>query len=168
SNVGTHETVATRELGLRAEKKEEDPEKIYSRMKSKVMEEVKKLFRPELLNRIDEVLVFKPLGINELKGIVDILLKPLNKELESRNIKLKIEDQVKELIVKNGYNPSFGARPLRRTITSLLEETLAEEMLKNSVFENCVIEAYAENDNIKYKFIKEDSVKLDVVEVNND
>jgi len=168
SNVGTHETVATRELGLRSEKKEEDPEKVYNRMKNKVMEEIKKLFRPELINRIDDILVFRPLSIEELKGIVDILLKPLYKELESRNIKLNIDDKVKELIVKHGYNPSFGARPLRRSITTLLEETLAEEMLKNNIFENAIIDAYVENGEIRYAFIQSNAVKLKVVEINND
>lgn len=168
SNVGTHETVATRELGLRSEKKEEDPEKVYNRMKNKVMEEIKKLFRPELINRIDDILVFRPLGIEELKGIVDILLKPLYKELESRNIKLNIDDKVKELIVKHGYNPSFGARPLRRSITTLLEETLAEEMLKNNIFENAIIDAYVENGEIRYAFIQSNAFKLKVVEINND
>ncbi|MCX7971983.1 MAG: ATP-dependent Clp protease ATP-binding subunit, partial [bacterium] len=168
SNVGTHETVSTRELGLRTEKKEEDPEKVYNRMKSKVMEEVKKLFRPELLNRIDEILVFRPLGINELKGIVDILLRPLIKELESRNIKLEIDDKVKEMIVKHGYNPSFGARPLRRSITSLLEETLAEEMIKNNIFEKAHIHAYVEDDKIKYTILKNEQVKLKVFEMNNE
>ncbi|MEN3015244.1 MAG: ATP-dependent Clp protease ATP-binding subunit [bacterium] len=168
SNVGTHETVTTRELGLRTEKKEEDPDKVYNKMKAKVMEEVKKLFRPELLNRIDEILVFRPLGLNELKAIVDILLKPVQKELASRKIKLEIDDQVRELIVKHGYNPSFGARPLRRSITTLIEENLAEEMLKNNVFEEAEIKAYVQDGQIKFQVTKNDPLKINVIEVNTE
>jgi len=167
SNVGTHETIATRELGLRAEKKEEDPEKVYQKMKNRVMEEVKKLFRPELLNRIDDILVFRMLSFEDLKNIVNILLKPLLKELKDRNIELEIDDKVRELIVRNGYNPSYGARPLRRSIISLLEEPLAEEMIKNNVFDNAYIHAAVKDDKIVFEITKKEPVKVNVVEEKN-
>jgi ATP-dependent Clp protease ATP-binding subunit ClpC len=168
SNVGTHETIATRELGLRSEKKEEDPEKVYQKMKNRVMEEVKKLFRPELLNRIDDILVFRMLSFEDLKNIVNILLKPLLKELKDRNVELEIDDKVRELIVRNGYNPSYGARPLRRSIISLLEEPLAEEMIKKNVFDDAYIRVTVKDDKVVFEITKKEPVKVNVIEEKND
>ncbi len=150
SNVGTSETVTSTELGFRRVKEEEDIEKRYQRMKSKVMEEVKKLFKPELLNRIDEIIVFKPLGIPELKKIVDLLLKPLQKELKEKGMELQVTDEVKEVIVQHGYNPSFGARPLRRSIQLLIEEPLAEEIIRGR---------FKEGDKILAEVVEEDGEK---------
>jgi len=144
SNVGTSETISDRELGFRTVKHEEDINKRYERMKNKVMEEVKKLFKPELLNRIDELIVFKPLGVEELKKIVDLLAKPLIQELKERKIELEITEEVKELVVMHGYNPNFGARPLRRSIQVLLEEPLAEAYLRGEIKEGDKIRAVLE------------------------
>ena len=166
SNVGTSETVESRELGFRTVKREEDLSKRYERMKNKVMEEVKKLFKPELLNRIDEIIVFKPLGIEELKKIVDLLIKPLKNELKDKKIELEVTDEVKEIIVMHGYNPNFGARPLRRSIQVLLEEPLAEAYLRGEIKDGdkviAVVKEIDGEKRITFEKVESDKEKVEV------
>jgi ATP-dependent Clp protease ATP-binding subunit ClpC len=94
-----------------------------------VNEELKQYFRPEFLNRLDEIIVFRQLTKDEVKQISDILLKEVFNRLTEKNINLQVTERFKERLVEEGYNPSYGARPLRRAIMRLLEDTLAEEIL---------------------------------------
>ena len=96
------------------------------------MAELKKEFRPEFINRIDEVIVFHKLNDDEIKQIIDLMLKQVQNRLKEQNINVKIDKSVKELIAKQGINKSFGARPLRRTIQSLVEDSLAEAILDSA------------------------------------
>ncbi len=105
----------------------------YNRIRSLVNEELKQYFRPEFLNRLDEIIVFRQLQKDEIKEIADILLKEVFSRLTEQGITLEVTDRFKERLVEEGYNPSYGARPLRRAIMRLLEDVLAEEILGGSI-----------------------------------
>ena len=105
----------------------------YNRIKSLVNEELKQYFRPEFLNRLDEIIVFRQLTKNEVKEIAEIMLQEVFARLEEKGIKLSVTDAFKERLVEEGYNPSYGARPLRRAVMRLLEDSLAEEVLSGRI-----------------------------------
>lgn len=107
----------------------------YNRIRSLVNEELKQYFRPEFLNRLDEIIVFRQLTKDEVKQISEILLKEVFTRLLEKEIVLNVTDRFKERLVEEGYNPSYGARPLRRAIMRLLEDSLAEEILSGRVQE---------------------------------
>ena len=97
------------------------------------MAELKREFRPEFINRIDEVIVFHKLNDDEIKQIIDLMLKQVENRLKEQNINVVIDESVKELISKQGINKAFGARPLRRTIQNLVEDNLAEAILDSKL-----------------------------------
>ena len=105
----------------------------YNRIKSLVNEELKQYFRPEFLNRLDEIIVFRQLSKNEVKQIAEIMLQEVFARLQDKGIKLNVTDAFKERLVEEGYNPSYGARPLRRAVMRLLEDSLAEEVLSGRI-----------------------------------
>lgn len=105
----------------------------YNRIKSLVNEELKQYFRPEFLNRLDEIIVFRQLNKNEVKEIAEIMLQEVFVRLQDKGIKLNVTDAFKERLVEEGYNPSYGARPLRRAVMRLLEDSLAEEVLSGRI-----------------------------------
>ena len=105
----------------------------YNRIKSLVNEELKQYFRPEFLNRLDEIIVFRQLTKNEVKEIAEIMLQEVFVRLLDKGIKLNVTDAFKERLVEEGYNPSYGARPLRRAVMRLLEDSLAEEVLSGRI-----------------------------------
>ncbi len=105
----------------------------YNRIKSLVNEELKQYFRPEFLNRLDEIIVFRQLTKNEVKEIAEIMLQEVFARLQDKGIKLSVTDAFKERLVDEGYNPSYGARPLRRAVMRLLEDSLAEEVLSGRI-----------------------------------
>jgi len=105
----------------------------YNRIKSLVNEELKQYFRPEFLNRLDEIIVFRQLTKNEVKEIAEIMLQEVFARLQDKGINLNVTDAFKERLVEEGYNPSYGARPLRRAVMRLLEDSLAEEVLSGRI-----------------------------------
>ncbi len=105
----------------------------YNRIKSLVNEELKQYFRPEFLNRLDEIIVFRQLTKNEVKEIAEIMLQEVFARLQDKGIKLNVTEAFKERLVEEGYNPSYGARPLRRAVMRLLEDSLAEEVLSGRI-----------------------------------
>ncbi|HCF26978.1 MAG TPA: ATP-dependent Clp protease ATP-binding subunit ClpC, partial [Cyanobacteria bacterium UBA11049] len=110
-------------------------EAAYDRIRSLVNEELKQYFRPEFLNRLDDIIVFRQLNKEEVKQIADILLRDVATRLTEKSINLEVSDRFKEKVVDEGYNPSYGARPLRRAIMRLLEDSLAEAMLSGQIQE---------------------------------
>ena len=128
SNIGARMITDKKNLGFR-NSSEEDSAKEYENTKKDVMAELKKEFRPEFINRIDEVIVFHKLNDEEIKQIIELMLKQVENRLKEQKIIVKIDESVKELIAKQGFNKSFGARPLRRTIQNLVEDNLAEAIL---------------------------------------
>ena len=129
-------------------------EKEFEKAKKQVLEEVKNYFRPEFLNRLDDILVFKPLLKKELLQIVELMLKNLNKRLIERNILLEATDAAKEHIAKLGYDPVYGARPLRRAIQKYVETPLSEKILAGEIRPGDTVLLDVENDELVFK-IKE-------------
>ncbi len=135
SNIGS-KVIEKGAGGLGFEFASENPaESQYNRIRSLVNEELKQYFRPEFLNRLDEIIVFRQLTKDEVKEIADILLKEVFTRLTERNITLSVTERFKDRLIEEGYNPSYGARPLRRAIMRLLEDSLAEEMLTGRMTE---------------------------------
>lgn len=130
SNVGARLITEPKRVGFAPDTK---PAANYKEMKRNVMGELKKAFRPEFLNRVDEIIVFHPLEEKHLREIVGIMLEQFAKRLEKNDIEVQVTDSVKDLIVKKGYDTVYGARPLRRSIQSMIEDRIAEEMLEGNV-----------------------------------
>ncbi|HEX6490446.1 MAG TPA: hypothetical protein VF002_03605, partial [Gaiellaceae bacterium] len=105
----------------------------YEEMKDRIMGELKKVFRPELLNRIDEVIVFHKLTKEEITTIVDLVLRRLREQMGEHEVAIELTDEAKELLVEKGYDPAMGARPLRRTIQRYIEDPLADFVLGRSL-----------------------------------
>ncbi len=105
----------------------------YTRIKSLVNEEMKQYFRPEFLNRLDEIIVFRQLTKTEVKEISDIMLKEVFERLKQKDIDLQVTERFRDRVVDEGYSPSYGARPLRRAIMRLLEDSMAEKMLAGEI-----------------------------------
>jgi ATP-dependent Clp protease ATP-binding subunit ClpC len=130
SNVGAQDLNATKKVGFTSAVDEAEN---YSRMKERVMEQLKHTFRPELMNRIDEIIVFSSLNEEELKQIIEILLRDLTKRIEENGYTMEINAAAREVIMKEGYEPAYGARPLKRAIQKLVEDQMSEEILKKTV-----------------------------------
>ena len=130
SNVGARNITEQKTIGFN---NTENKEKNYEQIKGDVMNELKKAFRPEFLNRIDEIIVFKPLDEMEIEKIVEIMIKSSTGRLAEREITIEVTENMKKHIAKKGFDPAYGARPLRRAIQSLIEDTLAEEILDGKV-----------------------------------
>ncbi len=130
SNVGANLIERDRALGF---KSQESQAESYERMKKNIMDELKKTFRPEFLNRIDEVIVFHALEMEHLKKIVDLMLSQLSKQLKEHDIVLEVSEKAKEKLLEEGFSKEYGARPLRRAIQRLIENRLSEELLKGTI-----------------------------------
>jgi ATP-dependent Clp protease ATP-binding subunit ClpC len=130
SNVGAQDLNATKKVGFTSVVDEAEN---YSRMKERVMEQLKHTFRPELMNRIDEIIVFSSLNEEELKQIIEILLRDLTKRIEENGYTMEINAAARDVIMKEGYEPAYGARPLKRAIQKLVEDQVSEEILKKTV-----------------------------------
>ena len=134
SNIGS-KVIEKGGGGLGFEFSENQNDAQYNRIRNLVNEELKQYFRPEFLNRLDEIIVFRQLNKEEVKEIAVILLKEVFGRLLEKGITLEVTDKFKERLVEEGYNPSYGARPLRRAIMRLLEDSLAEEILSGRIKE---------------------------------
>jgi ATP-dependent Clp protease ATP-binding subunit ClpC len=132
SNIGS-KVIEKGGGGLGFEFAEDQTEAQYNRIRSLVNEELKQYFRPEFLNRLDEIIVFRQLNKEEVKDIAEILLKEVFSRLGEKDINLEVTAKFKERLVEEGYNPAYGARPLRRAIMRLLEDVLAEEILSGRI-----------------------------------
>ncbi|MBS4179701.1 ATP-dependent Clp protease ATP-binding subunit [Lederbergia citrea] len=129
SNVGAEALRRNKYVGFSIQDGEQD----YKDMKGKVMEELKKAFRPEFLNRVDEIIVFHSLEKPHLKEIVTLMSEQLTKRLKEQDMDLELSEAAKEKITEEGYDPEYGARPLRRAIQKFIEDRLSEELLKGTI-----------------------------------
>jgi ATP-dependent Clp protease ATP-binding subunit ClpC len=107
-------------------------EDAHTQMKGKATEALKRVFNPEFLNRVDGTVVFHALGMDEMRQIIEILLSEVEERVAEAGVSLAISDGAKELLIEKGFDPAFGARPLRRAIQRYLEDPLSEEILKGS------------------------------------
>lgn len=131
SNAGAENIISPKRLGFGMTS---DAKADYNFMKDRVMDEVKRLFKPEFLNRIDEIIVFHQLTKEHIRGIADIMLRTIGKRSkEQLGIQLAVTDGAREYLIDKGYDDKYGARPLRRTIQNLVEDKMAEEMLDGSI-----------------------------------
>ncbi|HZJ84523.1 MAG TPA: ATP-dependent Clp protease ATP-binding subunit [Syntrophomonadaceae bacterium] len=148
SNVGAESIKSSKRMGFVSEVNESQD---YEQMKEGVMEKMKVTFRPEFLNRVDETIVFHSLGEKHLKEIVDLLVVELNERITENGYSLEITDKAKELILKEGFDLDYGARPLKRAIQKLVEDAVAEEILRGNVAEGDKILVDEKDDTILVK-----------------
>jgi ATP-dependent Clp protease ATP-binding subunit ClpC len=128
SNIGASEIAKNTQMGFAVN--DDDTGISYEDMKSRIMGELKKVFRPEFLNRIDEVIVFHKLQKDEITQIVELLLRRIRESMAERELSLNLSDDARDLLVEKGWDPAMGARPLRRAIQRYIEDPLADEVLK--------------------------------------
>ena len=147
SNIGAATITRSTPLGFSVA--EEGGGMDYDDMKSRIMGELKKVFRPELINRIDEIIVFHQLSKDEIKQIIDLMLVRLQQQLGDQGVSIQLTDAAKDLLVEEGYDPAMGARPLRRAIQRLLEDPLADELLHGTLTEGLVIMVDRDGDKMK-------------------
>lgn len=150
SNIGARNIIAPKRLGFTSV---DNVAKDYEDMKKNVMDEVKRIFRPEFLNRIDEMIVFHPLDREDIKNIVSIMIGQLAKRIkQNMGIAIEITETAKEYLAKEGFDQAYGARPLRRAIQSKIEDEMAEQILDGKIKENDSIKIDLEDE--KLSFIK--------------
>ena len=148
SNAGAQSIMAPKKLGFLSG---DDEKQDYERMKGSVMEEVKRIFRPEFLNRIDEIIVFHALNKEHIRSIAGILLNGFVKRCkEQMDITLKVQNTAKDIIAEAGFDQKYGARPLKRAIQNKIEDVLAEEILEGKVKSGDTVSLGARNGKLKF------------------
>ncbi len=145
SNIGTREIKKSQSLGFKTSDKELDFQQIQALLRG----ELKKIVPPEFLNRIDEIIIFRPLELADIEKIVDILVGDLQKRLYDKNITLRLTSEARRLLAEKGYDPEFGARPLRRVIRKYIEEPLSEALLKGEIREGNRVVVARQDDQLK-------------------
>jgi len=142
SNIGASEIARNTPLGFSVS--DDETGISYDDMKNRIMGELKKVFRPEFVNRIDEVIVFHKLQKDEIKEIVELLLRQIRHQMAERELSLNLSEEAKDLLVDKGWDPSMGARPLRRAIQRYIEDPLADEVLRSTLAPGSTVEVGAE------------------------
>jgi ATP-dependent Clp protease ATP-binding subunit ClpC len=129
SNAGSADLKRAAQIGFLQPRGENARDEQHEAMRSKAMEGLKRMFRPEFINRIDQVVVFHSLGKEELNQILDLLLSQVRTRLSEQKIALEISDEVRDLLLREGFDEAYGARPLRRTIQTYIDDVLADAVL---------------------------------------
>jgi ATP-dependent Clp protease ATP-binding subunit ClpC len=154
-NVGAQMIKREAQVGFRqAGTDERSEQQAYDRMREKVLGEVKNVFRPEFLNRVDMIVVFRALGKKDVLSIVDLELDRIRKQLKEQSLELEISEGAKELLVDKGYDPDFGARPLRRVIQNTIEDELAERLLAGKLKSGGLVKVDRDGDEVKIETIE--------------
>ena len=154
SNIGAQLISGDGGIGFRTKQKVDEDARAYEGMKNRVTEEMKKVFRPEFLNRVDEVIVFHSLTSHQILEIVDLMLNQVRERLKGQGMGLEASDDVKEVLAKEGFDPSFGARPLRRAVQRVIEDPLSEEILMGRFSDGDTIRAELEDGKVIFKKAK--------------
>tara|TARA_Y100001968_G_scaffold249839_1_gene234778 strand:+ start:804 stop:3290 length:2487 start_codon:yes stop_codon:yes gene_type:complete len=154
SNVGAERLQKGSAMGFTPPDDEED----YARMKENLTEEAKKVFRPEFLNRFDDILVFRSLGRDELTQILELELDKVRKRLAERDIHFELDASARDLLLEKGFDPTYGARPMRRAVERFLEDPMAEEIIRGDLREGETISISAKDDKLEFTQ-KESSAK---------
>jgi ATP-dependent Clp protease ATP-binding subunit ClpC len=147
SNVGAEMIRKTGSLGFKAQK----DEVTYEEMKEKLLEEVKHTFKPEFLNRIDDIIVFRPLSREDLVKIIEIEVGFVTDRLKEHNIILEVSAEAKDLLIEKGFDPVFGARPLKRTIQRFLEDPLAQEIISKKFKDGSMVKVLRKNQELVFE-----------------
>ena len=152
SNIGARMITDKKNLGFTvASDKKEEAQKEYEAIKKDVISELKREFKPEFINRVDEIIVFHKLTEEDVKEIIDIMLKQVIKRLEKHEIQIELDDSVKELIASKGIDTNFGARPLKRAIQNILEDKIAEEILDGNIKPKKKVKLAVEDEKVVIK-----------------
>jgi ATP-dependent Clp protease ATP-binding subunit ClpC len=146
SNVGAETIKKSSTIGFNRASDESD----YEKMREKILEEAKRAFRPEFLNRLDDVIVFRSLTKPDLIEILTLEVNKVMDRLKGKNIALELDDKAKDLLTEKGYDPTYGARPMRRSVERYLEDPLAEEILKGKFQDNLPIQVTTEGDKLVF------------------
>jgi len=149
SNVGASSFKQVKSLGF--QHSEDENKNDYEQMKEKVLEDMKRTFRPEFINRIDDVIVFHPLGKKEIRQIVELMMNEVRQNLASKGMKIEISDSAKDKIIGDNFDAEYGARPLRRAIQKDIEDKLSEEILAGKISDGQTI--YIDQHEGKMEFI---------------
>jgi ATP-dependent Clp protease ATP-binding subunit ClpC len=148
SNMGTRQARVGKGIGFQ----KDDAQTDFDKMKDRILDEMKRTFNPELINRIDETIIFHPLDKGHISAIIDILLRDLLKRLSDKNITLSLDQDAREFLVDKGWDPNFGARPLKRALQKFLEDPMAEEILKGEYTSNCHVDISRHQDEDRLQF----------------
>jgi len=146
SNVGA-ETLKKASMGFSTAADEQN----YEKVREKFMDEAKRLFRPEFLNRLDDIIVFRPLSKEDLIEILNLEVEKVVERIKRKNLKLNLDSKAKDFLVEKGYDPQYGARPMRRSVERYLEDPLAEEILKGNLHEGEPVTVTAEDGKLLFK-----------------
>jgi ATP-dependent Clp protease ATP-binding subunit ClpC len=146
SNLGAREIRKSGSIGFATQSDDID----YDSMRSRILDEVKRVFNPEFLNRVDEVVVFKPLAKSHMIKIVDIVMEEMLEKVADRDIEINLTKGAKEYIAEHGFDPVFGARPLRRTIQKFIEDPIAEEILKGTFGDGSRIQVRKKGNDLEF------------------
>ncbi|MEC8778311.1 MAG: AAA family ATPase, partial [Verrucomicrobiota bacterium] len=145
SNVGAHILQRNTSMGFSIGDADQD----FENTKGKIMDEAKKSFKPEFLNRLTEIVIFRPLAKESMKSIVDLELDKVACRLREKKLKLEVSDEAKEFLIEKGYDEKLGARPLRRAVEKYLEDNLAEALLSGNIRKSKPIKVILSEDDEK-------------------
>ncbi|MFO7929389.1 MAG: AAA family ATPase, partial [Candidatus Humimicrobiaceae bacterium] len=159
SNLGAREIQKNTPMGFKTSDKKDLS---YKEIKDKVMSELKDAFRPEFLNRVDEVIVFHKLEKEQIYNIIDLMMSRVQQQLELQGISIKLDKSAKELLLKKGYDEKMGARPMRRCIQNLIEDPISEKIISGKIKNGKVIEVSAKNDEMVFDIKKVNGTMLKV------
>lgn len=158
SNLGARDIQKSTPLGF----KKSSESVTFDDIKDKVLSEVKRTFRPEFLNRIDDIIVFHGLSEEDIRRIVDLMMRRLQEALAERNIEIELSEEVKQLLLREGFDPTMGARPLRRAIQRRIEDPLSEEILAGNIKDGQKITTELREDRILFTAVDENKVRAKV------
>ena len=146
SNVGSETIKKQSSLGFSPISDESS----YEKMREKIMDEAKRTFRPEFLNRLDDIIVFRSLTKPDLIQILELEVIKVMERLKAKNLKLNLDEKAKDFLVEKGYDPTYGARPMRRAVERFLEDPLAEEILKGSLHQGEPVQVTVDNNKLSF------------------
>ena len=166
SNIGADKMFKTAKLGFNADSisEEKEFESLHKKISEEVMENVKTQFRPEFVNRVDKIIVFKALSKVDVKKIVNLQLKELQNRLDEKSIVIKVSESAKKFLMEKGYDIENGARPMRRAIENYIESPLAEGMLSGEFKEGDLISVMKMEDSLQFYVLQ---IKADKKKVNS-
>ena len=148
SNAGAQSIVEPKRLGFSAG---DDEKADYERMKSGVMSEVRRIFKPEFLNRIDDIILFSPLTKDQIKGIIRLSFNDIAERLKNKDIALEVTDRALEFIADEAYDPHYGARPIKRDMTKHVETAIAGDIIRGNIVDGQKVICDAENGKLVFR-----------------
>jgi ATP-dependent Clp protease ATP-binding subunit ClpB len=154
SNIGSHFIAEAAVANLKSAALHADEIRIDEGVRREVMDAMRAHFRPEFLNRIDEIIIFQPLTREQMRSIIDIQLRGLMKRLEERKIRIELTDRAKDLVIEEGYDPTYGARPLKRTIQRQILDPLAMRVLQGEFREGDLVRVDASGGQLTFSRVE--------------